>query len=72
MPREMQTGHIDRWDRERGFGLIANDAGGVHIFVHATQLPNGLDELPPGQRVRFVAHLNPERRRHEARRITLV
>jgi len=40
------------YDTEKGFGFLTRDEGG-DVFVHKAALPDGVDELKPGQRVDF-------------------
>jgi CspA family cold shock protein len=40
------------YDTEKGFGFLTRDEGG-DVFVHKAALPEGVDELKPGQRVDF-------------------
>ena len=40
----MATGTLKMWNAERGFGFIANDAGGPDMFLHITALQSaGID-----------------------------
>jgi cold shock protein len=49
----MQTGKVRFWRPEKGYGFIVPDTGGVDLFCHVSELPDGIDDLPVGQRVRF-------------------
>jgi CspA family cold shock protein len=46
------TGKVKWFDTEKGFGFLASDEGG-DVFVHASALPAGVEELKNGQRVEF-------------------
>jgi CspA family cold shock protein len=46
------TGRVKWYDTEKGFGFLTRDDGG-DVFVHKAALPDGVTELPPGQRVDF-------------------
>ncbi len=48
----MPTGRVKWYDTEKGFGFVTRDDGG-DVFVHKAALPNGVNELTPGQRVDF-------------------
>ena len=48
----MPTGRVKWYDTEKGFGFLTRDEGG-DVFVHKAALPDGVDELKPGQRVDF-------------------
>lgn len=49
----MQQGTLKFSNHARGFGFIEPDDGGNYIFVHATQLRDGLEALTVGDRVTF-------------------
>ena len=48
----MPTGKVKFYDRERGFGFVSRDDGG-DVFVPASALPAGVQELKAGLRVEF-------------------
>ncbi len=48
----MPTGKVKWFDAERGFGFLADDAGG-DVFLHANALPEGVTTLKGGTRVEF-------------------
>ena len=50
----MLKGTVKRFDRDRGFGFIGRDDGGVDVFVHISELQRaGIDSLHVGQRLSF-------------------
>jgi len=52
----MPTGTLKMWNAERGFGFIADDAGGPDMFLHITALQAaGIDpdNLHKGERLIF-------------------
>jgi len=46
------TGRVKWYDTEKGFGFLTRDDGG-DVFVHKAALPEGVEELKPGQKVDF-------------------
>lgn len=55
----MHLATVSRWHTHRAFGFLLADADvpgcqDREIFCHATNLPRGVAELTPGQRVEFV------------------
>lgn len=48
----MPTGRVKWFDTDKKFGFLTRDDGG-DVFVHASALPTGVEELKPGQRVEF-------------------
>jgi CspA family cold shock protein len=52
----MGTGRLKMWNADRGFGFIADDAGGPDMFLHITALEAaGIDpdDLRKGDRLTF-------------------
>jgi cold shock protein len=49
----MVTGKVVRFDRGRGYGFIAPDAGGDDVFVHANELETDGATVAVGTRVEF-------------------
>ncbi len=49
---KVPTGKVKFYDTEKGFGFLATDDG-EDVFVHASALPAGVDQLTPGSRVDF-------------------
>ena len=50
----MPNGKIKWFNPNKGYGFIANDAGGKDVFLHASALEQaGLDTLEEGQAVSF-------------------
>lgn len=46
-------GTVTWYDPDKGFGFVAQDAGGEDLFVHARSLTGGLSELVEGDRVTY-------------------
>jgi cold shock protein len=52
----MPTGTLKMWNAERGYGFIADEAGGPDVFLHITALQAaGIDpdNLRKGERLSF-------------------
>jgi CspA family cold shock protein len=52
----MGTGKLKMWNADRGFGFIADDAGGPDMFLHINELKIAgidLDRLKVGERLSF-------------------
>jgi len=50
----MPTGTVKFFNTDRGYGFIANDAGGPDAFVHVTAVEQaGLGSLREGQKVSY-------------------
>jgi cold shock protein len=52
----MGTGILKMWNADRGFGFIADDAGGPDMFLHISALQSaGIDpdNLRKGERLTF-------------------
>ena len=52
----MATGKLKMWNADRGFGFIADDAGGPDMFLHITALQSaGIDpdDIRKGDRLTF-------------------
>ena len=49
----MPRGKVKFYDAEKGFGFILDDEDGQSVYVHATNLPEGVTTLRPGTRVDF-------------------
>ncbi len=52
----MATGTLKMWNADRGFGFIADDAGGPDMFLHISALQSaGIDpdSMRPGVRLTF-------------------
>ena len=62
----MATGTIVRLMADRGFGFIADDAGGELSFDEATVDGGGYAALDVGQRVRFDRRADPRGHRDAA------
>ena len=48
----MPTGKVKWYDADKGFGFVADDAGG-DVFLHANALPAGSAPPKPGTRLEF-------------------
>ncbi len=55
----METGTVQKYFRQKGFGFIEPDLGGKNIFFHASSVEDGL-ELSPGDRVEFEPKSSPK------------
>ena len=62
----MATGTIVRLMADRGFGFIADDAGGEVSFDEAAVEGGGYAALEVGQRVRFARRADPRGHRDAA------
>jgi cold shock protein len=52
----MATGTLKMWNAERGYGFIADDAGGPDMFLHISALQSsGIDpdNIKKGERLSF-------------------
>jgi CspA family cold shock protein len=50
----MPSGTVKWYNEQKGYGFIADDAGGPDIFVHATAVKDaGLDRLDPYQKITY-------------------
>lgn len=49
----MPRGKVKFYDAEKGFGFILDEEDGQSVYVHATNLPDGVTALRPGARVEF-------------------
>jgi cold shock protein len=47
------TGVVKHYREDKGFGFIAPDSGGGEIFFHISTCAESIDDLVPGDRVRF-------------------
>ncbi len=48
----MPTGKVKWYDADKGFGFLSQEDG-EDVYVRSSALPDGVDELRPGQRVEF-------------------
>jgi CspA family cold shock protein len=46
------TGRVKWYDAEKGFGFLSQEDG-EDVYVRASALPAGVEDLKPGQRVEF-------------------
>jgi CspA family cold shock protein len=63
------TGRVKWYDTGKGYGFVTRDDGG-DVFVHKAALPDGTEELKPGQRVEFG--VVESRRGNQALAVTLL
>jgi CspA family cold shock protein len=57
-----RTGRVKWFNKQKGYGFIAPDAGGPDMFVHISQLTGGLTTLHEGQSVSYVIGKGPKGR----------
>jgi len=61
-----ETGTVERFMDEKGFGFIKPDAGGKDVFVHHSAIGgSGFKSLAQGQRVEFDLVQDPKGPRAE-------
>ncbi len=48
----MPTGKVKWYDAAKGFGFLSQEDG-EDVYVRASALPEGVEDLKPGQRVEF-------------------
>ena len=52
---DTQVGSVKWFNSQKGYGFIAPDAGGDHLFVHANNIAGeGFKSLEEGQQVEFT------------------
>ena len=57
----MNNGTVKWFNAEKGFGFIANDEGGVDVFVHFSAIQtDGYRTLDEGQKVTFEVETDPK------------
>lgn len=61
-------GKVKFYNEHKGFGFIKRDDG-IDIFLHATNLPEGLDKINAEQRVEF--EIEQHERGDRARNVSL-
>lgn len=66
----MRTGVVKKWNT-RGFGFIKPEDGGHDVFVHVTQIPERLDRLKEGERVKFDEEISKRTGKNQAVRVEL-
>lgn len=64
-------GTVKFYDSNRGYGFLAGDAGGADMFVHVSQVADGIT-LREGDRVAFEVGTSERTGKSEARRVTIV
>ena len=56
-----ETGTVERFMDEKGFGFIKPDSGGKDVFVHHTAIQgSGFKSLKPGTRVEYEIKQDPK------------
>jgi CspA family cold shock protein len=71
-PASQQSGVVETFKSERGFGFIRPDSGGPDLFVHVSEIERaGLDQLAKGQRVNFEVQRDPRTGKERATRLAL-
>lgn len=67
----MAIGTVKWFNAEKGFGFIAQDAGGPDVFVHYSAIDSGgYRSLDEGQRVEF--DVAPGRKGEEAQNVRVI
>lgn len=66
----MPIGKVRWYDADKGFGFVSNPDSGEDCFVGKAVLPQGVEELYPGQRIEF--DFAAGRRGPQALRVTLI
>ena len=57
----MNYGTVKWFNSEKGYGFIANDAGGEDVFVHFKSIQSsGYKSLADGQKVSFDIEADPK------------
>ena len=69
---DYMTGTVKWFNAVKGFGFIANDAGGDDVFIHSSALPAQIRDLDDGQKVTFDIEKDPKNGKECAANITLV
>lgn len=55
------NGTVKWFNEEKGYGFLANDAGGDDVFVHFSAIQtNGFKSLKEGQKVTFDVEKDPK------------
>jgi cold shock CspA family protein len=63
-------GRCVRWIADRGYGFVKHDYG-PDVFVHFSELPEGVTELEVGQRIEFEVRADQRAGRLLGVRVTL-
>lgn len=66
----MKTGHVKKWNSDRGFGFIATD--GHDVFCHVSALPFGIESLKVGAHVSFEIEISDRTGKPQAANVRTV
>ncbi|OGY75330.1 MAG: type III-A CRISPR-associated RAMP protein Csm5 [Candidatus Jacksonbacteria bacterium RIFOXYA2_FULL_43_12] len=61
-PTGRSTGTVKSWGPDKPFGFIIPDQVGKDVFVHLKDLPAGVKELTPGQKISYEVRLDEQKR----------
>lgn len=62
----MEHGTIKIWVADRGYGFVKRDNGERDLFLHISNVVEDVEDLKPGQRMKFEVGTNPRTGRDEA------
>ncbi len=71
--KDRRTGKVKFFDRDKGYGFIALDAGGKDVFVHVSSVQRaGVPYLTEGMMVSFLTQDDPRGRGQQALNLQLL